>query len=192
VSGETEDTFGSPTDVAVAADGDIFVSDGHKGCNCPNSRIVKFSGDGKFIKVIGKKGPTPGELDQPHALAFDSQGHLFVADRGNNRIQIFDQDGNSLAIWKQFGRPSGLFIDKNDALYATDSESTDAGGYGNNPGVKRGIRIGSAKTGLVNYFIRTADQMGGTSGAEGVAADRNGGVYGAEVKAKNVTKYVKQ
>jgi hypothetical protein len=74
----------------VAADGDVFVSDGHRGCNCPNSRIVKFSRDGKFIKVIGKKGSAPGELDQPHALAFDSQGRLFVADRGNNRIQIFD------------------------------------------------------------------------------------------------------
>jgi hypothetical protein len=77
-------------------------------------------------------------------------------------------------------------------LYVTDSESTDAEGYGNNPGGKRGIRIGRAKTGLVNYVIRTADQMGGTSGAEGVAADCNGGVYGAEVKEKNVTKYAKQ
>jgi sugar lactone lactonase YvrE len=86
VSGETEDTFGSPTGVAIAANGDIFVSDGHKGCKCPNSRVVKFSADGKFIKVIAKKGSAAGELDQPQGLAFDSQGRLFVADRGNNRV----------------------------------------------------------------------------------------------------------
>jgi sugar lactone lactonase YvrE len=191
VSGETEDTFGSPTDVVVAANGDIFVADGHKGCNCPNSRIVKFSGDGKFVKEIGKKGSGPGELDQPHSLAFDSQGRLFVADRSNNRIQIFDQEGKSLAIWKQFGRPSGIFIDSSDTLYVTDSESSNADGYGNNPGVKRGIRIGSAKTGVVTYFIPSQDQSGSTSGAEGVAADHEGNVYGAEVKEKNVQKYVK-
>jgi hypothetical protein len=77
-------------------------------------------------------------------------------------------------------------------LYVTDSESTDAEGYGNNPGVKRGIRIGSAKTGQLAYFIPSADQTGGTSGTEGVAADRDGGLYGAEVKEKNVTKYVKK
>lgn len=172
VSGESEDTFGSPTDVVVAANGDIFVSDGHEGCNCPNSRIVKFSGDGKFIKVIGKKGSAVGELDQAHSLAFDSRGRLFAADRSDNRIQIFDQDDNSLAIWKQFGRPSGMFIDENDILYRTDSESTDTDGYGNNPGVKPGIRIRSARTGVVKYFIPSLDQTGTTSGAEGVAAEQ--------------------
>jgi sugar lactone lactonase YvrE len=192
VSGDTEDTFGSPTAIVVAANGDIFVADGHNACGCPNSRVVKFSAVGKFIKVIGKKGSGPGELDDPHSLAFDSQGRLFVADRSNNRIQIFDQEGTSLATWKQFGRPSGIFIDKNDTLYVTDSESTDAAGYGNNPGVKRGIRIGSARTGLVSQFIPSPDQTGNTSGAEGIAVDHEGNLYGAEVKKKNVEKYLKQ
>ena len=58
--------------------------------------------------MIGKKGTGPGEFDQPHALAIDSQGRLFVGDRGNNRVQILDQDGKFIAEWAQFGRPSGV------------------------------------------------------------------------------------
>src|SRR5204863_3072674 len=111
-------TFDQPTDVAVAANGDVFVSDGHV-----NSRIVKFSKDGKFIKAWGKKGSGPGEFDLPHALAFDSRGRLFVGDRANSSIQIFDQEGNFLAEWRQFGRPSGIFIDADDTIYVPDSES---------------------------------------------------------------------
>jgi DNA-binding beta-propeller fold protein YncE len=192
VAGETEDAFGSPTDVAVSATGDIFISDGHKGCDCPNSRILKFSREGKFIKSFGKKGSGPGELDMPHSLAFDSQGRLFVADRSNNRVAIFDQDGKFITAWKQFGRPSGIFIDANDVLYVADSESRDSEGYGNNPGVRRGIRIGSAKTGEVKYFIPGPDPQGSSSAAEGVAADHQGNIYGAEVKQMDVKKYVKQ
>jgi sugar lactone lactonase YvrE len=173
VSGEGEDTFGSPTDVLVGKHGDIFVSDGHDGCNCPNARIMKFTKDGKFLKAWGKKGTGPGEFDGPHALALDSQGRLFVADRTNSRIQIFDQEGNFIAMWRQFGRPSGIFIDQNDTLYVTDSESRDTEGYGYNPGVKRGIRIGSAETGAVRYFIPTGDG----SETEGVAVDRRGDIY---------------
>jgi len=190
-SGESSDTFGAPSAVAVAANGDIFIADGHSGCNCPNARILKFSKDGQFIKQIGKKGSGPGEFDGPHALAFDSQGRLFVADRSNNRIQILDQDGRFIAEWKQFGRPSGVFIDANDVLYVGDSESRDADGYGHNPGVKRGIRIGSAKDGKVIAFIPDPHPAGGSSAAEGVAVDHQGNVYGAEVGPRDLKKYSK-
>ncbi|HYL34571.1 MAG TPA: peptidyl-alpha-hydroxyglycine alpha-amidating lyase family protein [Bryobacteraceae bacterium] len=191
VSGEGPDAFGAPTDVVVAPNGDIFVSDGHQGCNCPNARIVKFSKDGKFIKAFGKKGSGPGEFDGPHALAFDSKGRLFVGDRSNNRIQIFDQDGNFIAAWTQFGRPSGIFIDKRDTLYVTDSESRDQDGYGHNPGCHRGIRIGSLKDGKVIAFIPDPDPKGGSSISEGVAVDHDGNVYGAEVGPRDLKKYVK-
>ena len=90
-AGDGPDTFNAPSSVLVAPNGDIFVGDGHGGNT--NSRIVKFSKDGKFIKTWGKKGAAPGEFDTPHALAMDSRGRLFVGDRNNNRIQIFDQDG---------------------------------------------------------------------------------------------------
>ncbi|HKD45853.1 MAG TPA: peptidyl-alpha-hydroxyglycine alpha-amidating lyase family protein [Candidatus Angelobacter sp.] len=189
VAGDGNDTFNQPSDVVVAPNGDIFVADGHGGTS--NARIVKFSKDGKFIKAWGKKGTGPGEFDTPHAIAMDSKGRIFVGDRANNRIEIFDQDGTFIAEWKQFGRPSGLFIDKRDIIYVADSESQST----NHPGWKRGIRIGSAKDGSVTAFIPDTEpdpDHHSTSGAEGVAADDAGNVYGAEVLVRDVKKYVKK
>src|SRR5215468_3352595 len=121
VAGTGPDEFNAPSAVYVAPSGDIFVADGHGGNT--NARIVKFSPDGKFIKTWGHKGSGPGEFDIPHTLAMDSLGRLFVGDRQNNRIQIFDQDGNFLDQWFQFSRPSGVYIDRNDVIYVADSES---------------------------------------------------------------------
>jgi len=192
VAGDGPDTFNQPNDVAIAPNGDIFVSDGHTP-GMGNARVVKFSKDGKFLKQWGKHGSAPGEFEVPHTLAFDSRGRLFVGDRANNRIQIFDQDGNFLDQWKQFSRPSGIYIDANDVIYVADSESTDRPGYGYNPGWKRGIRIGSAKDGAVSAFIPDpSSASGATSAAEGVAADQHGNVYGAEVGPKDVKKYVRR
>jgi sugar lactone lactonase YvrE len=192
-TGEGPDTFNQPSAVGIGRNGDIFVADGHGGNT--NARIVKFTKDGKFIKTWGKKGTGPGEFDAPHALAFDSKGRLFVADRGNDRIQIFDQDGAFLDQWTQFSRPSGLFIDKNDVIYVSDSESREKAGYGNHPGWKRGIRVGSAKDGSVAAFIPNPDpnpDATATGGSEGVVADASGAIYGAEVGEKDVKKYVKK
>ena len=190
VSGEGPDVFNQPSDVAVSPNGDIFVADGHDENNS-NARIVKFSKDGKFIKAWGKHGKGPGEFEVPHGLAFDSRGRLFVADRGNNRIQIFDQDGRYLEEWKQFSRPSGIYIDGKDILYVADSESNSK----TNPGWKRGIRVGSAKDGKVTAFIPDPEpdpEKVITSAAEGVAADAQGNVYGAEVGSRALKKYVKK
>ena len=179
--------FYQPNDVLVAPSGTIFVSEGHGGAN---SRILKFSRDGKFITSFGKKGTGPGDMDGPHALAMDSRGRLFVGDRSNNRILILDQDGKLLDSWSQFSRPSGLYIDKNDTLYVADSESESVSR--NHDGWKRGIRIGSAKDGKVVSFIPDpVEKTTGTSAAEGVAADAQGNVYGAEVGPRGVKKYVK-
>ena len=188
VPGNGPDTFNMPSDVVVAPNGDIFVADGHGGES--NSRIVKFSKDGKFIKAWGKKGTGPGEFDIPHALAFDSKGRLFVGDRNNNRIEIFDQDGNFIDQWRQFSRPSGIFIDKHDIIYVADSESNSVRP---NPGFKRGIRIGGAKDGTVTAFIPDPVEVATTtSAAEGVAVDSKGAIYGAEVANKDLKKYVKK
>jgi len=189
VAGDGPDTFNQPSAVAIAPNGDIFVADGHGGNS--NNRIVKFTKDGKFIKTWGKKGTAPGEFDIPHCLAFDSKGRLFVGDRNNNRIQIFDQDGNFVEEWKQFSRPSGIFIDKNDVIYVADSESESVSK--NHYGWKRGIRIGNVKDGSVTAFIPDPVEVAtGTSAAEGVAADSNGTIYGAEVGPKDLKKYVKK
>jgi sugar lactone lactonase YvrE len=188
VAGEAPETFNAPSAVIVAPNGDIFVADGHGGNT--NARIVKFDKDGKFIKSWGHKGSGEGEFNVPHTLAFDSKGRLFVGDRGNNRIQIFDQNGKFLEAWTQFSRPSGIFIDKKDVMYVADSESNDS----NHPGWKRGMRIGSAKDGSVTAFIPDPQQLpvGGTTAAEGVAADPKGVIYAAEVGPKDLKKYVKK
>jgi DNA-binding beta-propeller fold protein YncE len=192
IAGDGPDTFNQPNAVAVAPNGDIFISDGHN-AGRGNARVLKFSKDGKFLKQWGGHGTGPGQFEVPHTLAFDSQGRLFVGDRANNRIQIFDQDGKFLDEWKQFGRPSGIFIDSRDAMYVTDSESTDREGYGHNPGWKRGIRIGSARDGSVTAFIPDPSPgAGATSAAEGVAVDAQGNVFGAEVGPKDVKKYVRK
>ena len=187
VAGDGPDTFNQPSDVIVAKTGEIFVADGHD--ENSNARIVKFTKDGKLIKTWGHRGSGPGEFDTPHSLAFDSKGRLFVADRGNNRIQIFDQEGKFLEEWKQFSRPSGIYIDRNDVLYVADSESNGKV----NPGFKRGTRVGSAKDGKVTAFIPDPEpdpEKVVTSAAEGVAADAKGNIYGAEVGPKALKKYV--
>jgi len=123
-------------------------------------------------------------------LAFDSQGRLFVADRSNNRIQIFDQDGNYIDQWFQFSRPSGVFIDKKDMIYVADSESESVSK--NHDGWKRGIRVGRVRDGVVTGFIPDpVERTTGTSAAEGVAADAQGNIYGAEVGPKRLMKYIK-
>jgi sugar lactone lactonase YvrE len=189
VAGSGENQFNAPSAVLVAPNGDIFVADGHGGNT--NARIVKFAPDGRFIKTWGHKGSGPGEFDIPHALAMDSHGRLFVADRNNNRIQIFDQDGRFLDAWTQFSRPSGLYIDRNDTIYVADSESESVAK--NHDGWKRGIRIGSARDGAVTAFIPDpVDKATTTSAAEGVVADSAGTIYGAEVGPKRLMRYVRE
>lgn len=189
IAGNAPDTFNQPSAVAIGARGDVFVADGHGGNS--NARIVKFSRSGKFLMTWGMKGSGPGEFNIPHALAFDAQGRLFVADRGNNRIQIFDEQGKFLAEWKQFSRPSGIAIDKHDAIYVADSESGSVAK--DHSEWKRGIRIGSVRDGSVTGFIPDpAEMASGTSAAEGVAVDDEGVIYGAEVGPKDLKKYVKK
>jgi DNA-binding beta-propeller fold protein YncE len=191
VSGSGADLFDQPNDVLVVPDGTIFVTDSHR--NGKNNRVVKFSKDGKFIKEWGRKGSGPGEISEPHSIAMDSRGRLFVGDRENNRIQIFDQDGKHLAEWRQFGRPSGIAITADDTIYVADSESGPDSGAHELPGIKKGIRIGSAKDGSVRAFIEDMESTTGDhSGAEGVGVDAQGNVYGAVVRRRMLERHVKK
>jgi sugar lactone lactonase YvrE len=192
--------FTEPNDVLVAPDGSIFVGESHNaqfedkpGGPAAIGRISKFSADGKFIKSWGAWGFGDSEFRGPHSLAMDSKGRLFVADRGNRRIQIFDQEGKHLATWYQFSRISGLYIDRNDTLYAIDSESDE--NY--NPGWRKGLRVGSARTGEVWYFTpeHVSKQPSGMGGfgsmGEGVAVDGAGNVYAGEVgPIQGITKFI--
>ena len=186
------DSFDSPTGVAIASNGDVFVAQGH-GEKQNFSRILKFTKDGKLIKTFGEWGEGNGQIRSPHAIAVDSQDRLYVADRSNSRIDVFDKDGKFLAAWKQFGRPSGIYVDKNDMLYVIDSQSSDNQGAANyNPGCKRGIRVGNTKDGKVTAYIpppMPADPK--WQPAIGVAVDQQGNIYAASDDQHNVVKWVK-
>jgi sugar lactone lactonase YvrE len=187
VASDAPGLFDQPSDVAIAANGDIFVTEGHSPTP-ENNRVSKFSKDGRFIKSWGHKGSGPGEFNAPHTIAIDSRGRVLVGDRNNNRIQIFDQDGNYLDTWMQWGRPSGIFIAKDDTMYVADSESWGK----DEPGWKKGIRIGSAKDGAVKYFIEDMEATTEEhSGAEGVGVDGAGNIYGAVVRRKMLEKHVR-
>jgi sugar lactone lactonase YvrE len=190
VSGSTPDLFDQPTDVVVAQNGDVFVTDSHR--NGKNNRVVRFTRDGKYVKEWGKKGSARGELSEPHTIAMDSRGRLFVGDRENNRIVIYDQDGKVLDEWRQFGRPSGIFIAKDDSIYVADSESGPDTGAHELSGIKKGIRIGSAKDGTVVAFIEDSESTTPDhSGAEGVGVDAQGNVYGGVVRRQMLERHVR-
>lgn len=166
MSGGGKTMFHDPGDVITAPDGSIFVADGHGtvALDLPPdtiTRIIHFTRDGKFIKAWGSLGSNHSQFRNPHALAFDSQGRLFVADRVNGRIQIFDQNGTYLTEYHQFGYPSGLYIDKNDTLYAVDYNTEG----------KKGVFIGSARTGQATAFVPDAEA------GEGIAAGADGTLY---------------
>ncbi len=166
VAGDGQDTFDGPADVAVAPNGDIFVVDGHG-----NNRVVKFNKDGEFIMSWGEAGTGPGQFNEPHCLAFDSQGRLFVGDRVNERIQVFDQNGRYLAEWTGI-MASGMDITEDDVIYVADYQ------------LRMGIVIANASDFSEIGFIENAMP-------EGVAVDRMGNVYAGEVLPRNLKKFVR-
>ncbi len=166
VAGEGQNTFDGPADVVVAPNGDIFVVDGHG-----NNRVVKFSKDGEFIMSWGGAGTGPGQFSEPHCLAFDSRGRLFVGDRRNERIQVFDQNGRYLDEWRGI-MASGIDITDDDVLYVADYQ------------LRKGIVIANANDFSEIGFIENALP-------EGVAVDRMGNVYAGEVSGRNLKKFVK-
>ncbi len=189
VSGDGPNHFTAPSDMVTAPNGDIFVVDGH-GTN-GNNRIVKFSSDGTFIMAFGGTGYGPGELRGPHAIAMAPDGRLFVADRQNQRIVIFDQEGNYINRWTQFGMPSDIAIDDNGTIYVADSESDMT----QNPGWEKGIRVGDVDTGWVDHFILdTGDNppiTQGGSGAESLTVDGQGSIFSGEPRPQRLLKYIK-
>jgi len=190
--GNDQSHFNQPNDVIVGPDGSIYVADGHSGQGMTSNqameegrqsgqtaRIIKFGPDGSYIKEWGRIGVRHGEFRTPHALEFDSRGRLWVADRGNHRLEIFDQDGNYLESRYMYGRISGLFITDDDMVYAIDSES----GPTNHVNWRNGVRIGPLDedriVGLIQPFEREDRVYQGTAG-EGVAVDADGTVFAAE------------
>jgi hypothetical protein len=191
ISGNGPDTFDRPTGIAIAPNGDIFVADGHAPNQHNSARIVKFSKDGRFLKAWGHKGSAPGDFDEPHDIFIGgSQARVYVADRKNSRIQVFDQEGHFVVAWKQFGQPSSVFVGKDNTIYVGAAFPDPAA----KKGQLRGIVVGNAKDGSLKAFIHDPadpDKLDVGTTASGIAADDKGSIYAADVAAHNLRKYVK-
>jgi hypothetical protein len=181
----TDALLNTPCDVVTAENGDIFVGDGHSGQNTDATadtvaRVVKFDSEGNLLASFGEWGDQPGQFKTPHALDIDSRGRLVVGDRGNNRLQVLNLDGTFVEQFKQYSRPSGIYIADDDTIFVADSES--AFDEVRNPGWTPAIRVGNLRTGSIDYLIDgTVDAYPEGSNPEGVAVDPEGNVYGAVV-----------
>jgi len=203
VAGNGPYTFDRPTGVAVAQNGDVFVADGHAPNKSNSARVVKYSKEGRFIREWGHLGSEPGDFREPHDIFVGgSRGYVYVADRQNNRVQVFDQDGKFIAAWKQFGQPSSVYVDKRDNLFvgaiyqSAAAQSRGESVTGPTTAVNdRAIVVGDAITGALKYLIPDPGDLSkmtdtGTS-ASGIAADDQGNIYAADVGLNNLRKYVK-
>ncbi|OQB61607.1 MAG: Virginiamycin B lyase [Bacteroidetes bacterium ADurb.Bin145] len=189
--GTDETHFGDPNDVLVVPSGDIFVADGEV-----NFRIVHFDPQGKFIKAWGKEGKGPGEFVCPHAIVSDSKGLLYVADRGNTRIQIFDQNGKFIDQWPDIIVPFDLWIDSEDNVWACGyGPLRTKAEYANLPRSNDNLIVKFNPQGrvLLIWTFTQGDLPGEFGEIHGIAVDRNGNVYASEVGMNTrVQKFIRQ
>ncbi len=193
VHGDPPNALTDPTDVVTdPANGDVYIAESHTDVSSPTliGRISVFDRNGKFLRAIGKTGTGPGEFRTPHAIDFDSQGRLIVADRHNHRVQILTKAGAPISELDAFGRVSGLVVGPGDLLYTTDSESTERV----HPGWRKGIRIGALADGKVTQFVppHVTDAFPDGVMGEGIAIDAAGNVFSAETQVRGVVKYVRK
>ncbi len=161
-SGLGENEFNKPSDVAIAPNGDIYVSDGYG-----NSRVMRFGADGKFKQSWGEKGNGPGEFDLVHNIVTDKKGRVYIADRENERVQIFDANGKFLEEWKHVGKPFGLYIDDKMNVYITDGESNN-------------VYVVSERGKVLTKFGKTGGGPGEFRMAHSITVDKKGNIYVAE------------
>ena len=166
------DALNGPSDLVFAPNGDIYVSDGES----TNARVVKYSNDGHFVKFWGNKGSGPGELNVPHSIAMDTAGRVYVANRSNKRIEVFDQDGRFLDQITSAGTPYGLFMTKDDVLYVVDGTQGNPDEF---------LTIVDTKSRSI------LGQIHGLTGPHMVAVNAGGDIYVAEVRGTSVKKFVR-
>ena len=173
-SGETDELFNRPTDVAFGPNGEIYVTDGYG-----NSRVVKFSKQGRYITAWGKPGKGEGEFDLPHTVAVDQQGRVFVGDRENYRVQVFDSDGKFLTQWTHVGSPWGFALQPDGTLFMTD---------GHNDRILKLDLDGK----VLGAFGRNGRMPGDLNFPHQLGVDAAGNIFVAEIKNQRVQKFSPQ
>ncbi len=161
-SGLGKNEFNMPSDIAIAPNGDIYISDGYA-----NSRVMRFSSDGRFKQSWGTKGDRPGQFNLVHNIAIDKNGRVCIADRENERVQIFDADGKFLDQWKHVGKPFGLYVDDETKVYITDGRSNK-------------VYIVNEKGKVISSFGKTGEAPGEFQMAHSITLDNKGNLYVAE------------
>jgi peptidylamidoglycolate lyase len=181
VAGNDAGHFNRPTDIAALPDGSFYVSDGYL-----NTRVVRFSPEGKFVMQWGRPGTGPGEFNTPHAVKVDSRGQVYVADRENDRVQVFTAEGRFLSQWRspRMGRPYSLvLLDDRMAVVVDGGEQPDVGPD----------RSGAALVTLSGKVVSTFGRFGNYDGqfrmAHDVAADRRGNLYIVDITGQRVQKF---
>jgi peptidylamidoglycolate lyase len=181
VSGDDSSHFNRPTDIAVAKDSSFYVSDGYG-----NSRVLKFSADGKFLFQWGTKGKGPGEFDLPHAIALDGDGRIYVADRQNARIQVFDDKGKYIAEWKgpPFVNPQDIKVSTDGTAFVVDTGNEDLPD-------RSGVLVMRSDGSLIERFGRYGNYDGQFLSVHWIAVANNGDVYVADFTGRRVQKFVR-
>lgn len=184
VPGADATHFDRPTDVAPMADGSFYVADGYG-----NSRVARFAADGKLLFQWGSRGTGTGQFNIPHALAVDGSGRVYVADRVNDRVQVFDGMGHFLTEWKSpvIGRPFGLALLPGNRIAILDG--------GSNPDKvpdHDGVTIAALDGRQVEHFGRMGNQDGQFWIAHDIAADRAGNIYVVDIAGQRVQKFARR
>lgn len=172
VPGSDERHFGRPTDIAWLPDGTFFVSDGYD-----NTRVVKFAADGRFLMQWGTRGTGPGQFNEPHGIAIDAQRRIYVADRLNARIQVFDENGRFLSQWHGFDSPAAILVSQDQSVWVLDN------------GTGRVCKYDTAGRRLYSWGM-SGDFPGGMADPHDFWVDGVGAVYISNGHAHRVDKYV--
>ncbi len=170
--GEGPDQFDRPTDVAVAPSGEFYVADGYG-----NSRVLHFDRRGNLVGQWGKKGDGEGEFRLPHAICLDARGRVYVGDRENNRVQVFDDGGKFLAQWRDSGAPYGLFLTNDGRLFVADGRAD-------------WVKVLDAHGRALGRWGEKGSGPGQFRVPHGVCVDAHGAVYVAEIDGRRVQKFV--
>ncbi|MFC1561206.1 peptidyl-alpha-hydroxyglycine alpha-amidating lyase family protein [Candidatus Latescibacterota bacterium] len=188
-NGVDETHFGEPNDMEITPTGEVFVADGER-----NFRIVHFDPDGKFIKAWGKQGTGPGEFEVPHAIVIDSKGLIYVADRGNTRVQVFDQSGNFIDQWPNIVVPFDLWVDSEDNIWVCGYGPLRTKSDYHLPKTEDQLVMKFNPQGkvLLNWTFTWGENPGELGELHGMALDSKGNVYLGDVRGNRIQKFALQ